>query len=158
MSRQPTKRNNRWKHYLIWFGSRNTRHNSVCNSPHANTTTIQTKELTLTTGNSTTLTLTWNTAGVAKGNYTITAKATPVLDETDITDNTLTDGWIVIALVGDINADGIVDITDIYLIALAFGAMPPDPNYRPNLDIIYDEIIDISDIYTAAIHFGETDL
>jgi len=112
---------------------------------------------TLPSGDSTTLTFTWNTTGVAKGNHTITAEATQLPGETDTLDNTLTDGWIIVAMVGDINADGIVDITDIYLIALAFGAMPPDPRYDPNLDIIYDDIIDISDIYTAAIHYGEMD-
>jgi len=124
---------------------------------YANTTIKASLPVTLTNRNFTQVTFLWNTMGVAKGNYTITVKATPVLDETDITDNTYEDGWIVIALVGDINADGIVDISDIYLIALAFGAMPPEPRYDPNLDIIYDQIIDISDIYTAAIHFGETD-
>jgi len=113
--------------------------------------------ITLTSGGSATVAFTWDTAGVAKGNYTIKAEATPVPGETDTLDNTYDDGWVVIALVGDINADGVVDITDIYLIALAFGAMPPDPRYDPNLDIVYDEIIDVSDVYTAAMHFGETD-
>jgi len=124
---------------------------------YANTTIIATLKVTLTNRNFTTTSFTWNTMGVAKGNYTIMVKTSPVPDESDTLDNTFIDGWITVAIVGDINADGIVDISDIYLIALAFGAMPPDPNYRPNLDIIYDQIIDISDIYTAAIHFGETD-
>ena len=124
---------------------------------HANTTTIKTQIITVTSRDLTTITFTWNTTGVAKGNYTVTAEATTLPGETDTTDNTLTGGWIIIAMVGDINADGIVDISDVYLIALAFGAMPPDPRYNSNLDIIYDEIIDISDIYIAAIHFGEID-
>jgi len=122
---------------------------------YANTTTIETLEITLNSANCTVISFTWNTAGVVKGNYTMRAYAWPVLREKDLADNTLTDGWVIVALVGDINADGIVDITDIYLIALAFGAMPSDPRYNPNLDIVYDGIVDISDIYTAAIHYGE---
>ena len=124
---------------------------------YANATAIETEEVTLMGGSSTTVAFTWSTTGVAKGNHTIKAEATILPGETDTLDNTHTDGWVCVAIVGDINADGIVDITDIYLIALAFGAMPPDPRYDPNLDIIYDQIIDISDIYTAAIHFGEID-
>jgi len=60
-----------------------------------NTTTIETKTVTnLPLGENTTLTFTWNTTGVAKGNYTITAYAHPVLNETDTTDNTYVDGTI----------------------------------------------------------------
>jgi parallel beta-helix repeat protein len=62
-----------------------------------------------------------------------------------------------VGLVGDVNADGIVDIADIYLIALAYGTMPGQPGYNLNLDINSDGIIDIADIYIAALHYGETD-
>jgi len=51
---------------------------------------------TLPSGNSTNLTLTWNTTGVAEGNYTISAHATPVPSETDIADNTYIDGVVMI--------------------------------------------------------------
>ena len=44
--------------------------------------------ITLTRRNSTTITFTWNTTGVPYGNYTISAIATPVPGETNITDNT----------------------------------------------------------------------
>jgi parallel beta-helix repeat protein len=57
---------------------------------YANTTIIETRKLTLASGNSTTLTFTWNTAGFAKGNYTISAYAWPVLGETDTNDNNMT--------------------------------------------------------------------
>ena len=83
---------------------------------YANTTIIETKtNITLTSGDSTTVTFTWNTTGFAKGNYTITAEATQLPGETDTLDNTLEDGWIIVTLVGDINADWKVDIEDIYL-------------------------------------------
>ena len=38
---------------------------------YANTTEIGTKQITLTSLNSTTLTFTWDTTGFAKGNYTV---------------------------------------------------------------------------------------
>ncbi|MEM2567690.1 MAG: CARDB domain-containing protein [Candidatus Bathyarchaeia archaeon] len=45
---------------------------------YANTTEIRTKEITLQSGESTTLTFTWNTTDFAKGNYTLCAYAWPV--------------------------------------------------------------------------------
>jgi parallel beta-helix repeat protein len=124
---------------------------------YANTTTIQTiTNFVLTSRNSTTITFLWNTTGFAKGNYTISAYVWPVPGETDTAGNILTDGMVTVALVGDINADGIVDIADIYLIALKYGKLRVDLEYEPNLDINDDGIIDIADIYIAALHYGET--
>jgi len=135
---------------------------------YANATSIKSQTVTLTSGNSTTVTLGWNTAGFVKGNYTIWAYAWPVEGETDTEDNTLTDGWAYVGLIGDVNADGIVDIEDIYLISLAYGSVRanwwywhPIPceacPHNPNLDINCDGIIDIEDIYIAALHYGEMD-
>jgi parallel beta-helix repeat protein len=131
---------------------------------YANTTSITTQTVTLTSGNSTTITFTWNTTGFAKGNYTISAYAWPVLGETDTADNTLPDGWVVVAMVGDITGpsgwpDGKVDmIYDIRTVAKLFGAAPPDPRYNPNYDINGDGVIDmINDIRTVAKQFGKTD-
>jgi len=67
---------------------------------YANATVIDALvNITLSSRNSTTITFTWNTAGFAKGNYTITAYATPVPNETDTTDNTRT-CWVVVAIRG----------------------------------------------------------
>ncbi|MFQ6115280.1 MAG: dockerin type I domain-containing protein, partial [bacterium] len=106
--------------------------------------------------------LQWNTTGVAKGNYTVTAYAAPVPGETDTTDNTFTDGWVIVAMVGDVTGpdgwpDGKVDIRDIAIIARIFGVIAPDPRYNPNYDIIYDGKIDIRDIATVAKEFGKID-
>jgi len=89
-------------------------------------------------------------------------------------------GWPKSFVLWDVNDDGIVDISDIYLVALGFGSLvirdPTDPRYGqywhpnpcnlcphdPNLDINCDGIIgyangilDITDIYLVAIHYGE---
>ena len=61
---------------------------------YANTTIIEEQEAFLNSGESAILVFTWNTTGFSLGNYTISANATPVLNETDTTDNTLIDGYL----------------------------------------------------------------
>jgi hypothetical protein len=75
---------------------------------YANTTVIQTENVTdLANGTSTTLTFTWNTTGILLGNYTISANASIVADETDIADNTNIFGTVTVALPGS------VDVTNV---------------------------------------------
>jgi len=60
-------------------------------------TAIETKaDVSLSGGAETALTLTWNTTDMSAGNYTVKANATIVSGETDTTDNTYTDGTILI--------------------------------------------------------------
>jgi parallel beta-helix repeat protein len=102
---------------------------------YANDTAIQTETLTLTSGNSTTLTFTWNTSGFAYGNYTISAYAWPVMGETDTDDNRFIDDRVFISVVGDLgggvppqffNCDGKVDGKDLSLFLQCFkGQGPP---------------------------------
>ena len=122
---------------------------------YANTTSIATQTVTLTSGNSTTITFTWNTTGFAKGNYTISAYAWPVEGETDIEDNTLTDGWIVVTVIGDINGDFKVDIEDLVLVIKHFGSYPSHPKWNPNADVNSDNKVDIKDLVLVIKHFGE---
>jgi hypothetical protein len=55
-------------------------------------------DVALTNGTSTTVTITWDTAGVAAGMYTISAKVPPVADEreADKADNTKVDGTVIL--------------------------------------------------------------
>lgn len=121
------------------------------------TNIIATQDVVLANGNSITVTLTWNTTGIAKGNYTISAYATPVPDETDISDNTYTDGFVVVAMVGDVNADGEVDILDVASVAKAYGSYPGHQTWNPNYDLNDDGQIDILDIATTAKNYGKLD-
>jgi hypothetical protein len=111
---------------------------------YANTSAIQTKTLTLTSGNSTTITSTWNTTGFAKGNYTIWAYAWPMQNETDIINNNCTDGSVLITKVGDLGGgapvahffqcDGIIDPSDTGLfIRCLRGTAPLDAMYLGDL-------------------------
>ena len=125
----------------------------------------------LSSRNSTTVTLTWNTSGFAKGNYTVWAYAEPVLGETNTADNTFTSGLVTVAMVGDITGktpnlldfipDGKVNMKDIGLVAKYFGqTVPPAPS---NCDLtgpimgVPDGIVNMRDIGLVARHFGETD-
>jgi len=123
---------------------------------YANTTVIAAPTVyDLPNGTSTILTFAWNTTGFTYGHYTITAYVTPVPGETDLADNTLTDGIVKLTIVGDVNGDSIVDIFDCVTIALAFGSIPDDSNWNPNADINNDSIVDIFDMVVVALHFGE---
>jgi hypothetical protein len=111
---------------------------------YANTTAIATfTDITLTSGNSTTLDFTWNTSGFAKGNYTISAYAEPVPGETDTADNSITDGLVLITKVGDLgggvppaffNCDGSVDGKDLALFLQCYkGTALPEAMYLGDL-------------------------
>jgi hypothetical protein len=140
---------------------------------YANTTVIQTKAITLTSGDSANMAFMWNATGFAKGNYTIKAIADKVLGETDTGDNTYVDEWIIISMLGDITGpedppgsglkppDGKCDMRDVGLVARYFGQfVPPGP---ANCDItgptkcVPDGKIDMRDVGLVARHFGETD-
>lgn len=121
------------------------------------TTVIGTENISLTNGNSATITFTWNTTGLAKGNYTISTYATPVPGETDTLDNSrLAGGTIYVGIPGDVNADRKVDMKDIGAVAKAFGSTVGHPRYNPNYDINFDGKIDMKDIGTSAKNFGKT--
>jgi len=131
---------------------------------YANTTVIRTQTVdNMLNGTSTVLTFTWNTTDIAKGNYTISALADTVLGENDTTDNTLIDGWVIVAMVGDISSDvpgvpdGKVDMVDMWEVAKRFGLNYPDPRFVPNYDVDGDTKIDMVDMWIVAKEFGKTD-
>lgn len=103
------------------------------------------------------MTFTWNTTGFAKGNYTIKGYALPLQGETDVADNNFTDGWIFVAMLGDLTTDGLVDIVDVGFAAYAFGSSPGKPRWDPICDINDDAIVDIVDVATVAFEFGKID-
>jgi len=114
---------------------------------YANATTITTlMSISLTGRNSSTLTFIWNTTGFAKGNYTISAYAWPVLGEIDNTDNTFTDGWVIVTIPGDVNGNHLADISDLVITVGAIPSAPGWPNWNPNADINGDGVCDVSDL------------
>jgi len=123
---------------------------------YADTTIIETREITLTGGNSTTATFTWNTSGFAKGNYTVSAYAWPVPGETDTADNTYTGGLVKVTVAGDINGDGIVNAGDLGLLGAAWFSYPNSPNWNPNADITGNEIVNAGDLGIIGVNWFKT--
>ncbi len=119
---------------------------------------IQTQTVSLTSGDSTTLTFTWNTAGFAKGNYTIKAVADTVRGETDTADNTLVYGTVIVTIPGDVVAPYFeVDIYDVTAICICYDSKIGQPLYYPNCDLDGNGIIDIYDVTAACITYGQKD-
>jgi len=71
-----------------------------------------------------------------------------------LADNTTWTG--VYRFIADLNGDGVINIVDIVLSALAFDSRPGDHNWNPIADLNQDGIINIIDLVKVAIHFGET--
>jgi hypothetical protein len=124
---------------------------------YANTIVLETKEVTLTSNNSTIITFTWNTIGFVKGNYTLKAYAWPILGENYTTDNTCIDGSVLVTIAGDVTGppDYVSDMQDISIMIDKFLCEPPNPKYEANVDTNNDLIIDMADIDIAITNFME---
>ena len=127
----------------------------------------------LSSGDSLILTLTWNTTNVPKDNYTISGAITILPEEVQTEDNSISDGWVIVAMIGDLTGpesppgsgqkppDGACDMRDVALIARYFGETVPPA--MANCDLtgltfgIPDGEINMRDIGLIARHFGETD-
>ena len=60
-----------------------------------------------------------------------------------------------VVLVGDVDGNGVVDMTDIGIAALAYASYPGHPKWDPRADINKDGIVDMSDIGIICLHYGE---
>jgi hypothetical protein len=114
---------------------------------YANTTAVQTQVVALAAGEMANISFSWNTTDFAKSNYTISAYATPVVGEIDTTDNSLTDGMVMVVTPGDMNCDGIVDLLDAAGVSAHWYPGPPigPLGYDPNFDIDDDGSVGILD-------------
>jgi hypothetical protein len=123
---------------------------------YANQTAIdETHSAQLTSRNFTVIRFTWNTTGLSKGNYTISARAEPVPGETDTSDNTLSDGLITVTIPGDLDPDLQVQRADLFILANAYGSRPGDLKWNPNADINGNSIADLLDLVILANHYGQ---
>ncbi len=124
---------------------------------YANTTFIQTQIITnLVSGESRTVSMTWNTTGVDYGNYTIRAVAEIVPGEADTTDNTYINGQVLVTIAGDIDGDLDVDYDDFIVLAGAYGSSVGEPAYKPEADIDNDDEVDYDDFIILAGNYMKT--
>jgi outer membrane protein assembly factor BamB len=126
---------------------------------YANETVVITfQDVTLASGNTTTLTFTWN-ATVAKGNYTMSAYVQPVPFETNTSNNNLTSPVMVrVGMPSDVVAPfGVIDMKDIAYVAKRFSADQSSPTWDANADFDSSGKVDMKDIALVAKNFGKHD-
>ena len=130
---------------------------------YADATAIASQKVMLSNGSSTTIAFTWNTTGFAYGNYTLSARASPVPGETNTTNNTLTKGNIFVTIQGDANGDRKVNVLDLILIASHLG-QKNGGGYAPysqkwyefmNCDLNGDGTVNVLDLILCASHMGQ---
>ena len=119
----------------------------------------------LTVGDSVALIFKWNTTGVAYGNYTITAVAGPIDNETYTLDNNCTCSTPVhVGVPGDISGptqgvyDGIVSMRDIAYMIMRFNTRPGESYWKPNVDVNNDDVVNMRDIAIAIINFNRKEI
>jgi len=116
--------------------------------------------VTLTSGNSTVLTFTWNTTSLSEGNYVISAVADIAPGEADTADNTYIDDMVSITvpqiIPGDVNGDGTVDVSDLSELNKAYGCVSGDENWDERCDFNWDDKIDVSDVFILSKNYGKT--
>jgi 5'-nucleotidase/UDP-sugar diphosphatase len=98
---------------------------------YANSSIIQTLSTYLTSGSSTTRTITWT--GWTIGSYNFKASVTIVPGETNTANNNYTDGWVKVYR-GDVNGDGKVSLADFGKLKLIYSKVYPykNPPYDVN--------------------------
>jgi len=114
---------------------------------YGNTTIIQTTTVTLNGYNSTIIVVAWNTTGLAKGGYTVSACAMVLPGETDVSDNTYVYGIVFVTIPGDLNCDHTVNIIDLWIAASAFNSKLGDERWNSNADVNDDAKINIIDLF-----------
>jgi len=125
---------------------------------YANTTLIAVTNVTdLPPENELNITLTWNTtASQACRFYKIRAEIPPVPYELNTADNTYEDGGVKIRLMGDVDGNGIVNMTDIVTIIQHFRTYVGHPSWDPLLDLDRNLMVDLRDVVKAILNFLKT--
>lgn len=117
------------------------------------TNVINSTAVSLTAGETKTVTLDWYPSQPRYGNYTISAYATPLPGETNTANNNYTYGTVIIVWPGDVDGDRDVDLYDAVKLLAIYSAKHPNPLYNPNCDIDNDGDIDLYDAVTLLISY-----
>jgi hypothetical protein len=63
-----------------------------------------------------------------------------------------------VGILGDVNVDLTVDLTDLSLFSSAYGSTLGDPNWNPNCDFNNDNTVDLLDLVILCQNYGETSI
>jgi len=97
----------------------------------------------------------WNaTWFLPPGDYNITAIAGPLPYETNLSDNSLSQGPVRVYVPGDVSRNNVTDIYDAIMLAGALNSKPGDPKWNSNADFNFDRVIDIYDAIILAGNFN----
>ena len=118
---------------------------------YANTTSIASQNVTLTSINSTTITFTWNTSGFTYA-YILSVNASVLDNETKLTDNTFVYGIVKVSCLGDINGDFVSSMLDYQLVKNAIPSIPGSSKWNPNADMDDNRIINMLDYQIVKNH------
>jgi hypothetical protein len=128
-------------------------------------TVIGTFVIGINNGTTVTVDFVWN-ATLPYGDYNFSAAAGPVSGETNTGNNVLSGGTVRITIPGDINGDGKVNLSDLVLLALAYGTNSSNlqtigtglatHHWNPNADINSDGVVGLSDLVILATHYGKS--
>jgi peptide/nickel transport system substrate-binding protein len=93
---------------------------------------------------------------IEPGNYTTFAWA--FVQSSFVSDWSSIDGTVVHTgtLFGDINADGVVELMDFYVMSQAFGSTPGHSRWDVRCDLSPDGYIELMDFFLLSQHYGET--
>jgi uncharacterized protein (DUF2141 family) len=97
---------------------------------------------------------TWNTTNVPHRNFTLTAVTSISALDVHLEDNTLSEGTVKVRVLGDANGDDVVNMSDLWLLAAAFGSTERGQGWVSDCDLNLDGLVSMMDLYLAAVSFG----
>lgn len=119
-----------------------------------NSHTVDNQTTTLDPGTGGTVTLWWNTTTLGYGNYTVQVFMPPLPFQIDTTNNNFTT-TAAVTIPGDLNGDFTVGLSDLVLLAQAYGSRPGDFKWNINADIDGNGVVGLSDLVLLATHYGQ---
>ena len=140
---------------IMHFENQGNKVEKFARHTYLNGSLFRSENFTLIGGENLDLPRVWDTAGFAKGNYTVTVLLEPLQGEVDTADNSMTT-YVFITIAGDLNGDRVVDIYDAIVLANHFGFHQWYPLWDNNVDINDDGVIDIFDAILLAANYGKS--
>jgi hypothetical protein len=107
-------------------------------------------------GSGTLTTITFHVKGLGQTNLTLTQTVLRNPEGAQIPHITQNSHFNNKLLVGDLNGDGKVDMTDVGIMIRAFGSKCGEPRYNPNADLNFDGKINLKDVALLLKFFGKT--